>query len=294
MTEALWTYPTHAAPIIRALSLLQHLPDAERVQAARLVLSRSNLTKAKDLAKNLGEALGKWSMWLIDSRRTALVTFADEVLTNRGAFPLLRDHECWQTYLYHFAFGLKEAAKYHADQTDFSATFARWNILAWREMRRLPETSDEGTDSVVLFALYWLQRKEASSIQIDVRRHWWCQLYPLCQLIIDEGGAQDVFHFFFCFHGGQFNDIAGADEILAFVTRALDRLEPILTRGEVCLQKHWCKALKAMAQAIDSLISGDRLTDEAKRESAHAVLERLTAAPLDVAEAKDALHRLLG
>jgi hypothetical protein len=87
------------------------------------------------------------------------------------------------------------------------------------------------------------------------------------------------------------------------VTRALDRLEAALARGELRLQtndlndrapKHWREALKRMAQAIDSLISGNWLTDEAKRESAHAVLERLSAAPLDVAEAKDALHRLLG
>jgi hypothetical protein len=194
-TEALWTHPTHAAPIIRALSLLQYLPDAEQLQAARLLLSRRDLTKAENLAENLGEALGRWGMCLIGSHRTAFAALADEVLTNRGAFSLLRNDECWRTYLYHFAFGLKEAAKCHADQTDFSDIFARWNILAWREMRRLPETSHESTDSIALFALYWLGRNEAASIQIDVRRHWWRQLHPLCELIIDEGGGQDVSQF---------------------------------------------------------------------------------------------------
>ena len=130
-------------------------------------------------------------------------------------------------------------------------------------MRRLPETSHKETDSVVLFALFWLQKKEASSIEIDVRRHWWRQLQSFCELIIGEGGAQDVFRFFFCFHSGQFNDIVSADEILAFVTHALHRLEPAIARGEICLEtndlndrapKHWREALKRMAQAIDSLI----------------------------------------
>ena len=299
----LWSSAADGRVLSAALALIPHLQDPERERVLRIALNRAELPNAEKLAQDIGGLLGEYSMVGDERAQCArLIALGGECLSTPYNFPLLVAADAQRAFLSRFAFGMKTQAKHYAAHLELAADFGRRNLAAWHHMHGLPPANDHNTSGIALFAHYWLSNTEEPGHSLAIRLRWWQELKPLRDVIVQEGSARDLSHFYFLFRGGKLLDLCGTGELFDSLDSLLNRMEPLLHRKLISLEqtsfddpdrRHWREALDHAVHAIEFFRKSGALEPVAEGEAAHRLLSRLTAAPFQNAAAKDVLHRLV-
>lgn len=296
-----WEKPTEPKVLEWSLGTALRSGDRERTEIFRLLLNRADLRAAEGLAGRLGEYIGSCSLlWFNDDHRSLAADLTREIVAAASSFALLREDAHLRAFWRGFAFGLKERAKLVSSFESLATDYGRWMLKAWRELVIRRQKRNE-SESVVLFAMHWLERKEGTNEAPERARPWWESLQPLLSAVATDGGTPDCFNLFFNLRGGEFNYVAKPEEILGLVEIFTDRIIAATTARLIDLDQRnaadgehhsWRDCAEYAASGIDALNKGGVLVTDLQRDRAHTLLSRLVSAPLRSANASAALHAL--
>jgi hypothetical protein len=292
--------PTEPAVLQWSLGHCLHYNDADRTAAFRRILNRADLGGAADLAHRLGEYIGTCALLVFPSGRSAAAELTRDVVRKPDTFALLKIDANRRSFWHGFSFGLKERAKLVSANAELAPDYGAWLLTAWRELLpgRLKRNESEG---VVLFAMHWIERKEATATDARILLPWWMSIQPLLIAVAQDGGTADCFCLFFKLRGDEFNHVATPEEVLQLGEIFSARIIEANSAGKIDLdarnperQEHhsWRECAEYAASGIDALRAGGLLRTDAQRDRAHRLLVKLSTPPLRSSNAVAALHRL--
>jgi len=298
--ELVWNVPKHASVLKWSLSRLGTVADVDRARIFRLLLNRSDLADAKQIARSLGQYVGSGSMHVfLDGQRSAAAEVARESVNSPDVFPLLQDASNRSEFLRGLIFGMKEHAKLMSDHAELAADYGDWTLKVWRILRAQRKERNE-SEGVVLLAMHWLEKAEWQRDRTTLKP-WWQHLQPLFATVIHEGGRPDCFTLLFKFRGGQYNDLATPEELLGLILAFVERIRAGALAGKLDMDKRtpehegyhsWRECAGHAAEAVESLHNDGSLRIEMHREWAHRLLSTLATEPIRSSRAMVAIHRL--
>ncbi|HEY5743009.1 MAG TPA: ATP-binding protein [Terrimicrobiaceae bacterium] len=298
--KLVWNVPKHASVLSWSLSRLQHSADVDRARIFRLLLNRSDLADAKQLAGRLGQYVGRGSMNVfLDGQRSAAAEVARESVNSPDVFPLLQDASNRSKFLRSLVFGMKEHAKLMSDHTELAVDYGDWTLRVWRILRAQRQKRNESED-IILLAMHWLERSEGQRDRTRLKPWWHC-LQPLFAAVICEGGRPDCFTLLFNLRGGGYNDLTTPEELLGLIEAFVERIRTGALAETLDLDQRapegegyhsWRECAKHAAEVIESLHSDGSLRTDMHRERAHRLLSTLAAEPVRASQAIAAMHRL--
>lgn len=296
-----WETPTEAKVLQWSLGTALRCGDVERTEIFRLILGRTDLSKADELTRRLGEYIGNCSLfWFDGGTRSLAADLTREIVAAADRFPLLKEESHLRAFWSGFAFGLKERAKLVSSNATLAGDYGNWMLAAWRELvsRRKKRNESEG---VVVFATHWLERKESTHENSQIARPWWESIQPLLTAVVSEGGTPDCFILFFNLRDGEFNYVCKPEDVISLVETWADRIIGLTNDKLVDLdatdrvkEEHhsWRECAEYAASSIDALNKGGLLRTDLQRDRAHRLLTRLASVPIRSGNAGAALHAL--
>jgi hypothetical protein len=297
--ELVWIRQKNASVLNWSLSRLQSSADDDRARVFRLLLHRPDLAASKRLADRLGQFVGVGSMHVFENGlRSAAAEVAREAIDSSQRFAFLQDASNRGNFLRGLIFGMKERAKKVASvYPQLAADYGDWTLKTWRILHAQPAKRHE-SESVVLFAMHWLERNEGQADRMQLKP-WWQQLQPLFKAVVIEGGRSDCFTLFFNLREGKCNDLTTPEGLFELVGTFVERIRELADIMDLDQRmpeeegySSWRECASHAAEAIDSLRNDGTLRTDFHREQAHKLLTALAGEPIRCSTAVVALHRL--
>ena len=299
--DLIWLQQKQARVLAWAISHLDCWPDAESTKVFRMLLARSDLFRATEVAHSIGSHLGGRSMFVFDEeKRSATADVVWETISTPERFSLLDDDATRSEYFCQLMFGMKEQASlYSTIYPQLASDYGRWSHEIWKVVHSQPRTR-KASESILHFALHWLE-KRPDSAERDSLKIWWEHLLPLMKEVAAGGSRPDCFILFFNLEGGKYNDLTIPEVLLEIASIFSSRTAEAARTGSIDLDEinqeaedynSWRTCAGHAANLIRSLDKDGSLRTELQQETAHHILSLLAAEPVSSPEAREALHHL--
>ena len=297
----IWKAVRSGSVLAFSLATTQQCRDQRRLTIYRDLLGRSDIDHPEVLAERLGEYCGLYSMVLFsDIGRSSVANLAREIIDIPDQFALLKTNEARINFFRSFAFQMKETAKERWENTDLAADFGQWNLKIWRLLLPIRQKRQE-SESIVLFAMHWLEREEDEKRDISKLQVWWRELLPFVQAVPKEGNRPDCFTLFFNLRDPKMHFVLRAQELLESVNSIVTRLQRDMKSIGINLDatdpsnedhNSWREVLRNVAEALETARARGLFRTEVHLETSRKLLATMAAEPFNIDAARTGLYRL--
>lgn len=278
------------------LRIIFSQPDMHRTIVLEGMLKRSDISESVEFMDQFGRGIGYNALHEFnDIGRSAISELLRDILADIDKFKLLTSLTMRAAFLHGVSFGLKEKAKTNVKSCDLASDFGVWNLRIWQLLGPM-RIKRMGSKDVVLFAIHWLERKDAQFI--NYLKIWWANIIVLLRAIVVSGERPDCYILFFQFRDGAFNHLMAASELFELIEVLTDRLA-FLSLGEIEFIDHkneefhsWQEVMNYAASAIESARVATLFASDIERERAGNLLSKLAGPPFNAYSAKIGLHKL--